>query len=206
MMILGERAIYDALGSALVLFRENLDYFVPDIYGQETPDNIESITEWWSNTSNTVSLVYGYVMRPVSSPRLAITTENEQIVAENRHIGYVAQPLSTINERGSVFQSTYYIHVLGENEDWLYWMQIWTKWAMLIMSQYMEDTYGLMDQIVSMDGLRPVPDSMKDAIFPFERLVMFSCKHHDTWKGLPYETIVSAAATFAYSAQGGDEL
>jgi len=195
MVILAERSIETVISDALTLFRQNLSAFVPDIYAQETTTNQTQITDWWTNAANQVAIQVGYSLSPTKAPQIAITMEPSQEVATRRFVGTVMQQTSTNYEYGTTFEALYAVHVFGPNQNWLLWMQALVRWALEMQRQTLENTYGLMNQRLSMGALRPVPDSMKDIVFPFERTVNVTCQHMDTWTPLPVASVTSATVT-----------
>ncbi|WP_304459076.1 hypothetical protein [Alicyclobacillus sendaiensis] len=202
---LAELGIQNAIQSAFTLFRQNLATFVPDIFAAETPEHQQEITQWWQNTSNQVPVQIGYQLSPIQGPQCAITVQNAREVASRRSVGNVQQVLAANGNIvfETIFEGTYAIYCFGPNQNWLLWMQTLVRWALLINRQTLESEYGLMNQIISLGPLQPVPDSMHDVVFPFERTVYLTCQTADTWSPLPPELVQSVSLT-VNSSTGGD--
>lgn len=195
MVVLAERLLQTVLLQSLDLFRNNLSTFVPDIFAQETPKHQQEIINWWSNPQNQVPVIIGYTLQPTQAPQLAITVESSQEVASRRFVGNLLQQTSNNHEYGTTFESTYAVNIFGPNQNWLLWMQILVRWALLINRLTLETQYALMNQRISLSPLVPVQDSLGDSIFPYMRRVYLSCQHVDTWTPLPVDTVQSASIT-----------
>lgn len=195
MVVLAERSIETCINNSLSLFRSNLSTFVPDVFAQETSDNQTQITNWWSNANNQVIVQVGYSLTPIKGPQIAITMEPSQEVSSRRFVGNMLQQTSNNYEYGATFDALYAVHVFGPNQNWLLWMQSLVRWSLEMQRQTLESSYGLMNQRLSMGALRPVPDSMKDIVFPFERTVNLSCQHMDTWTPLAGTSVMNANIT-----------
>lgn len=202
---LAELGIQNAIQSAFALFRQNLATFVPDIFAAETPEHQQEITQWWQNTNNQVPVNIGYQLSPVQGPQCAITVQNAQEVASRRFVGYMQQVLPSNGNAvyATTFEGTYAVYCFGPNQNYLLWLQTLVRWALLISRQTLESQYGLMNQRIALGPLQPIPDSMHDVVFPFERIVYLTCQTQDTWSPLPPELVQSVSLTVNPST-GGD--
>lgn len=196
MVTLAERPLETVITDAFTSFRDNLSTFVLDIYAQESAANQDQITTWWSNADNNVTVTIGYpTASSIKSPMIAITMEPSNEVAPRRFLGNVIGVTSTNYNYGTTFEATYICHVLATNQNQLLWLQALVKWALMMNRQTLETTYGLLNQRLSLGPLRPIADSMKDVVFPFERTITLNCQHIDTWTPLPTTTVTSTGVT-----------
>ncbi|MCL6442461.1 MAG: hypothetical protein K6T83_03180 [Alicyclobacillus sp.] len=186
----GEQGIINALQSAVSLFRANLSAFVPDIYAYETPDAQNQIMNWWQNPNNTLVVQPGFNTGPVQGLSWNVTIGAEDEITDKRVIGTLATVQGGSETDVTPFDSAYVIGVLGVNQNWLRWSQMLCKWALLYYRQPMETQYGLLNQRISLGGLQPVPDDLKDAVtFAYMRTVVLRASHADTWTQLEVPTI-----------------
>lgn len=192
MVILAERSLQTVLNNAFSLFRQNLSTFVPDVFAQETAEHQQEITNWWSNSENAIPVMIGYSLQPTQDAQVSITMEPSQEIAGQRFIGNTLSQITGGTEQGTTFQGMYAMHVFGVNQNWLLWTQALVQWALEMNREVLETEYALFNQLISMSGLRPVPDALKDSVFPYERTVFLSCQHVDTWSQIPVATITSA--------------
>lgn len=203
LLSLAERALQTVVLQALSLFRSNLSTFVPDIFAMETPEHQQEITTWWSNPQNQVPVVIGYSLQPTQAPQVAITTEQSQEIPNRRFVGSLMDQTGGNFDYTTTFEDTYALHVFGPNQNWLLWTQAIVRWALLINRLTLESDYGLINQRISTSPLRPVPDSLKDTVFPYMRTVFLSCQHEDTWSPLPAQTVESATVNVVPTVYGG---
>lgn len=195
MVILAERSLQTVLLDAFTLFRQNLSTFVPDVYAQENTAYQQQITDWWNNANNKVNVLIGYSLEPNLDWQVAITNEPQQEVANRRFVGNTLNQTSTYIEYGTTYEGSFAMHVFGVNQNWLLWTQTLVLWALQMNRNALETSYGLENQRLSTSALQPVPDSLKDSVFPYKRTVFLSCQYQNTWQPLPDQSVSSTSVT-----------
>ncbi len=195
MISLGDKAVANVLNDAITLFRENLGYFVPSIYGLETTANQQEIVAWWSNPKNQVAAQIGFSRNPVLGLQYAVTTGNESQIANRRFVGNYISQASGALQYTTTFETQYVIGVLGPNQNWLLWSQMLCKWALLYFTKTLENDYLLFDQRVGLGPLQPYPNSMGDSVFPFYRTVTLTAQHEDSWQAIAVPSVTSTSIT-----------
>ncbi len=194
MIVDGEKAIVQAISDAFTYFRANLSTLVPQIFPNESSTNQTAIESWWGNASNQVFVQVGYLLQPVSAPQVAVTIESEregEQFAGSERAGLVISIGSDVSDVDAIYMETMYAcHCVGINQDFVLWLQMLTKWALLLkrkslMQQVQADgqiTGVFQRQRIAAAPFRPVPDGVfHEGIFPFERVVTLSATHLDTW-------------------------
>lgn len=185
-----------AIADALSYFRANLATLIPEIFSDENATNQAAIQAWWGNGANVCPVQVGYTLQGVVAPQVAVTIEEEQELqqfAGGEHAGAYASVGSDMAEVDAVYmQTTYSCHCVGPNQDFVLWLQMLVKWALLwqrkalmVGKQQNGATTGVFErQKIAAGPFRPVPDPVyRESVFPFERVIMLQATHIDTWSG-----------------------
>lgn len=191
----GEAGIVTVLQQAVALFQSDLGFFVPDIYAQLTTAAQNEITTWWQNPKNGITVQDGYTMAPVQGVQFAVITGTEHQIPSRRYIGNFFAQSGLSNQYSTTFETVYSIGVLSPNRNQLLWLQMLAKWGLLYNLTTLENSYGLFNAVVSAGPMMPVPDSLKDSVFPFMRTVELTAQHEDTWTTPPATAVTSASIT-----------
>ena len=206
MLAIPDKAIASSVSSAFDAFRSNVVQMVPEIFAQESANNQSEIQSWWSNLNNTVPVVVGYPLQQVTAPIVAVTMEPEQEIAPKQSIGsqsgvFVAATGQDGN--ATYFRGQYNVHAMGINQNWVLWLQALVRWALLYQRRTLQEMpptgAGLFRQVLSSSGFIPVPDSLRDSVYPFQRVVSLSADRLDTWAGVPASLSSTTSVTLEVS-------
>ena len=200
MLAIPDKAIASSVSSAFDSFRSNVVQMVPEIFAQESGANQSEIQSWWSNLNNTVPVIVGYPLQQVTAPIVCVTMEPEQEIAPKQSIGSQSGVFVTATGQdgnATYFRGQYNVHAMGVNQNWVLWLQALVRWALLYQRRTLQEMpptgAALFRQVLSSSGFIPVPDSMRDSVYPFQRVVSLSADRLDTWAGAP--AVLSSATS-----------
>ncbi len=206
MLAIPDKAIVAAVSSAFDAFRANTTSLVPQIFAQENSANQSEITQWWATLSNVVPVIVGYPLQQVTAPIVAVTMEPEQEIAPKQSIGSQSGVvIGATGEEGNAtyFRGQYNVHAMGINQNWVLWLQALVRWALLYQRRNLQQMpptgAGLMRQVLSSSGFIPVPDSLRDSVYPFQRIVSLSADRLDTWAGVASSVVSTTSAVLEVS-------
>lgn len=213
-LMLGQTAIVDAITTSFQFFRQNLNVLVPEIYAYASQEDQAEISTWWQNTNNQVIVESGYPFQPVRSQLVSVTVRSEQEVDQyidsGRNGAVFALSPGGSPEYSALFRSTYDCHCFSINQRYLLWLQVLVKWALLFQRHNLQIsvqpngsvTGYFVEQKLSASDIMPVPNSLGDSLFPFERIVSLTATHLETWPGQPYVLMQSGTATITDTLEG----
>ncbi len=205
-ILLGEQPIVDALSQAFTYFKNNLSVLVPEIFAYASATHQTEITALFAKQVITQG---GYPNQAILGPTVTVTMEPEQETEQyvNQQTG-IAIPVSSNVALGNAttFKSTYHCHCFGINYNAVLWLQALVKWALLFERQALMQSVAadgntvtgyFLEQSLGATGLVPIPDGIGDSMFPFQRIVILSAAHIDTWESIPYGPMQSGGMTIS---------
>ena len=210
MLAMPDKAIAAAIQAAFNQFRQSAATLAPEIYAQETTANQSAIETWWTTASNVVTVGVGYPLQQVKPPIVAVTIEAEQEMDRARFIGsqsgLVVPGAAGTGSYGYATQlrGRYSIACLGVNQDWVLWMEVLTRWALLSQRRNLQQPPPagalLYRQTLSAAGFAPVPNSMADSVYHFARVLVLEADRLDTWSGSVADTVAGASVSVEVGA------
>lgn len=179
-----EKALVTVIGDALNYFSQNTTTLVPQIFSQETSEAQSEISTWWSKPNNQIIVKYGFSLQPVRMPQITVTIDQSEEMDPK-----FIDSMAALNGDGSTtrqtwFSSTFICSCYGINQNWVLWAQMLCRWALLVQRKNLEESYGLMNQSLSLSPFVPFTQEIKDAIFPFTRHIYIRGQHMDSWQDI----------------------
>lgn len=207
-LILGEQPIVEAISEAFTYFKANLAVQVPDIFAYATPQDQTEITTLWSSAKYNPIIIGGYPQTPLNAPTVAVTLDSEKESTQYTGLSQTGIQLSGSPAHAGEFETTYGCHCFSAGYKNLLWLQVLTKWALLVQRIPMMQSItssGLPTgyfnkQTVSASGLMRAPNDLGDGIPIFQRTVNLTASHVDTWTDIKsYPIMISGGVTLTDS-------
>lgn len=203
-ILLGEQPIIDALTAAFAYFQANLSTLVPDIFAYASAAHQTEIANLYAN--HQVIIQGGYPQQEIQGPVVTVTMEPEQETQQfvNQQTGVLTTTGTSVAEGNATsFRSAYHCHCFGINYNAVLWLQALVKWALLFKRQPLMasvtagglPTGFFTEQSLSASGLSSIPNGLGDSVFPFERVVILTASHIDTWSNEPQPPMQSGGMT-----------
>lgn len=213
MINVAELVIEDILTSAIAsptsTFRANTAYHVPNIFSQLSATRQTEIATWFANPANIVTAQQGYPLQPVEMPILAVTVAdmNEPETFTGMGVGDETDDSGDVTSTmASYFSTAYRIGCVATNANLEIYLQALVRWALLQNRGVLSSQYGLLDQHISGGQFVPLPDSLRDSTWPFERPIILTATNIDTWTVYTPQSDTVTGVTPVLTSQYSEEV